>query len=787
MSYNAADGSLNVTMVTGSTYTGIQAPDGSTNAVIAPGGSYVGAIHPCGALYVANAPTSGISPDRAPDGSLYVDNIGGMPNKNKGQPVTVVSGSLGTPWTPNAATFQNATLLRWWDAADAATVATTSGNVTSWTDKKNAAVATPTGTIPYSATARNGTPGLTFSATQNLTFNATGFPSGTSPCTLVAVGFANNNADTYYSPISYGNTGTVNGDSRCILINPGRNVGLSVIGDNRQSTVQWNGFDRLVIGQFLSTSIFPIAIDGAVDIPAFPYVSTMGTGVARGRIGCAPADNCFWDGIIQCVMVFSGTLTTLEQDKLFGYLAQRYNLTGNLPASAPYKSIAPTIEATASSDLLSGYVSKWSDSFASLSLRTGNVYGDTFGYNDPAAKGTWSPCGLNYMTSTGGYPDFGYGFFVNPNFNWQATDATFPPLGMIDITANGVVLKGTDQYPAIRALLPLTAGLPPFLSALISTTQSMKIGLPYARRVRFTLNSANASDFPAVWGLGNLYNGDAYRPHYEIDDFERFGADWTVSTSSQNTHISNGITMTGGGGNFDTGTTIAGGVQVETVIVNGILTQKVAVPAGASATDLYHAILNMAVGMSWERYPGLFTGSITATTLTVTSIDPSTKLAIGQTITGAGVTGGTTITALGTGTGGIGTYTVNNSQTVVSETLQASPLIGSPSITIRSVEILAPTSNTTGLFPPTPPVPVVTWGGSFPGGSIPHTTTNGTVVATLSGASSYSELGYSGLVVSGSNLVTSGALTAGSFTFYIRGLDVSGNPGIAPKFTATIT
>lgn len=58
----------------------------------------------------------------------------------------------------------------------------------------------------------------------------------------------------------------------------------------------------------------------------------------------------------------------------------------------------------------------------------------------------------------------------------------------------------------------------------------------------------------------------------------------------------------------------------------------------------------------------VFTGSLSLTTLTVTSI-ASGGLALGQTLTGAGVTAGTTITAFGTGAGeaanGIGTYTVD--------------------------------------------------------------------------------------------------------------------------------
>ncbi len=60
----------------------------------------------------------------------------------------------------------------------------------------------------------------------------------------------------------------------------------------------------------------------------------------------------------------------------------------------------------------------------------------------------------------------------------------------------------------------------------------------------------------------------------------------------------------------------------------------------------------------------VFTGSITGTTLTVTAITSGT-LDVGQYLYG-GTTPGTQITALGTGAGGTGTYTINTSQTLAS-------------------------------------------------------------------------------------------------------------------------
>ena len=67
----------------------------------------------------------------------------------------------------------------------------------------------------------------------------------------------------------------------------------------------------------------------------------------------------------------------------------------------------------------------------------------------------------------------------------------------------------------------------------------------------------------------------------------------------------------------------------------------------------------------------VFTGSISGTTLTVTLLK-SGSLAVGQSLFGVGVLNETVITALGSGTGGLGTYTINNTQTVSSEQMNSS-------------------------------------------------------------------------------------------------------------------
>lgn len=90
-----------------------------------------------------------------------------------------------------------------------------------------------------------------------------------------------------------------------------------------------------------------------------------------------------------------------------------------------------------------------------------------------------------------------------------------------------------------------------------------------------------------------------------------------------------------------------------------------------STTSAYPVRLNTTFfecGVRIDSYAAVFTGSITTTTLTVSAMT-SGDIYLGMEISGTGVTAGTRITAFGTGTGGVGTYTVSASQTVASTTI----------------------------------------------------------------------------------------------------------------------
>lgn len=67
-----------------------------------------------------------------------------------------------------------------------------------------------------------------------------------------------------------------------------------------------------------------------------------------------------------------------------------------------------------------------------------------------------------------------------------------------------------------------------------------------------------------------------------------------------------------------------------------------------------------------------FTGSISGTVLTVTAVSAGT-IAVGELIAGTGVTANTKITSFGTGSGGVGTYNLDTSQTAASTTINSGP------------------------------------------------------------------------------------------------------------------
>lgn len=103
MAAYATDGSLNIRVVDGSSYTGRYATDGSTYVVVTAGSSLTGMNHPSGAMNVVNT-DSGVLSILHPSGGMYVSD---SPHATGATRVTVISGSLdgGGGGTPAAGTL----------------------------------------------------------------------------------------------------------------------------------------------------------------------------------------------------------------------------------------------------------------------------------------------------------------------------------------------------------------------------------------------------------------------------------------------------------------------------------------------------------------------------------------------------------------------------------------------------------------------------------------------------------------------------------------------------------
>jgi hypothetical protein len=174
----------------------------------------------------------------------------------------------------------------------------------------------------------------------------------------------------------------------------------------------------------------------------------------------------------------------------------------------------------------------------------------------------------------------------------------------------------------------------------------------------------------------------------------------------------------------------------------------------------------------------IFTGSISGTTLTVTNKSSGT-IGVGQVVFGVGVTSETVITALGSGSGGAGTYTVNISQTVTARDMNtaavAATLTGSISSGVNSVTItnqgssyLNPIVSFGTLWTATT---VVTTGQQiYYGANLYTVSTGGTTGSTApthtsgSASNGTSTLTYAGVVATGVPTQISGKITEVTIT-----------------------
>ena len=92
--------------------------------------------------------------------------------------------------------------------------------------------------------------------------------------------------------------------------------------------------------------------------------------------------------------------------------------------------------------------------------------------------------------------------------------------------------------------------------------------------------------------------------------------------------------------------------------------------------DLFLGPAQTYMGTGIRPYTTTFTGSMSGTTLTVTALGQGSPIIVGMYVDGSSVTDGTYITGFGTGNGGLGTYTINQSVSASSTAMYAHGNIG---------------------------------------------------------------------------------------------------------------
>ena len=266
--------------------------------------------------------------------------VPGAPSIGRGGGGLVVPMAAGVLWTP---LNLGSALAVWWDptvgvAMDA------SNNVTSWTDRVSGVVASKTAANAptWSATARNGKPGLLFSGVQILGFagNDTHIPSGTTSRVVAVSGYCNTKNSNGPTAISYGDNGPT---GHWIKISSNGASPYNPLIDaysttDPASSLSWYQNDRFIVASVTSTSLAS-AVDGNATSTVSVNINTTGS---TGYIGQEIRQDYTWLGAIHHIIIMNRLLTTAEQQKLEGWESWTDGKAGaNLPAGHPYSSRAP--------------------------------------------------------------------------------------------------------------------------------------------------------------------------------------------------------------------------------------------------------------------------------------------------------------------------------------------------------------------------------------------------------------------------------------------------------------
>ena len=236
----------------------------------------------------------------------------------------------GTAWAPSDVTSGT---LKAWFKADAGISVANGAAIPQWDDQsgngRHATQATAADRPIYRTNRLNGLPGVEFVSSDSL---VTALTASETDETVMAV-VDMDSAATNPTLLGPSNTG-----GRALRVSAARTLDWSKFGvaviDASAGLVPLDA--DTIVGGTLTGSTASESINGTVEAAA--HAQTF-TAALTSQIGAANASN-FWDGDIHEIVVCTA-LSGADRERLEGYLAHKWGLTANLPASHPYKTEAP--------------------------------------------------------------------------------------------------------------------------------------------------------------------------------------------------------------------------------------------------------------------------------------------------------------------------------------------------------------------------------------------------------------------------------------------------------------
>lgn len=226
-----------------------------------------------------------------------------------------------------------------------------SNHVSSWSDVDGAVALEGTNQPVFTtAPAIGDGSALAFDGTNDVLAadGVTGLPTGASPGYIFAI-VQQDALAADATPRTIAAYGGGFKAARCLNRTVNSGVNRFAFGDG---DVGVNDTTIVAIGEHMALGYYDgstgsVWVDGYT--PSSVVTALLTTGSNRTRIGANSSNSAaqFWNGLIGHVIFGSGTLTNDDIEKLFGYFAWRYGLTGLLPSNHPYKREAPTVSLTA--------------------------------------------------------------------------------------------------------------------------------------------------------------------------------------------------------------------------------------------------------------------------------------------------------------------------------------------------------------------------------------------------------------------------------------------------------